>query len=87
MLYLYRENLSKSEQNSPQTGEVTGGAQFAAAAKLKDGDTATFKARDFNLTAKFRLDSSLKGTVALAALNEDARNLGYNFKLVSAVKK
>ena len=87
VLYLYRENLSEREQNSPQTGEVTGGAQFAAAAKLKDGDIATFKARDFSLTAEFRLDSALKGTVALAALNEDARNLGYNFKLVSAVKK
>ena len=55
----------------------------AVVAKAKDGEILNLKAKDFNVRAKFRLDPTLKGTVAvLGAKNFD----GYAFKQVVVSK-
>lgn len=75
VLYLYHANEN--------LGRIFGGVQFGIVSKLKDGDEAEFSAPNFNLKAKFSLNSSIKGTVGLAAVE---RVLGYNFKLVRVAK-
>ena len=57
--------------------------QFGIVAKAKDGETLNLKAKDFSVSAKFRLDPTLKGTVAvLGTKNFD----GYAFKQVVVSK-
>ena len=53
--------------------------QFGIVAKAKDGDILQIKAKDFSVEAKFSLDPSLKGTVAILGTKEFN---GYAFKQV-----
>ena len=69
--------------NKNASDEIVGGVQFGIVAKAKDGETLNLKAKDFSASAKFRLDPTLKGTVAvLGAKNFD----GYAFKQVVVSK-
>ncbi|MHD0444693.1 hypothetical protein ACY2EV_29425, partial [Klebsiella pneumoniae] len=60
-----------------------GSASFAAAAKIKDGDEVSIKASGLDIVRKFRLDSMMKGTVAIF---KDSNIAGYNFKVVKISK-
>lgn len=66
-----------------ESGELVGSASFAAAAKIKDGDEVSIKARDLDITRKFRLDGLMKGTVGIF---NDANVDGYNFKVAKISK-
>ena len=55
-------NICKNLPNDPR---VVGSSQFAIAAKIKDGDKIRFKIDDLVIEKTFRVDDSLKGTVAL----------------------
>ena len=69
--------------NKNASDEIVGGVQFGIVAKAKDGEILNLKAKDFSVSAKFRLDPALKGTVALlGAKNFD----GYAFKQVVVSK-
>ena len=69
--------------NKNASDEIVGGVQFGIVAKAKDGEILNLKAKDFSVRAKFRLDPTLKGTVAvLGAKNFD----GYAFKQVVVSK-
>lgn len=69
--------------NKNASDEIVGGVQFGIVAKAKHGETLNLKAKDFSVSAKFRLDPTLKGTVALlGAKNFD----GYAFKQVVVSK-
>lgn len=48
-----------------QDRTLRGSAQFAAAARISDGDTIEISYGSVNITRKFKLDSDLKGTIAL----------------------
>ena len=63
--------------------EIVGGVQFGIVAKAKDGDMLELKAKDFSVKAKFKLDPSLKGTVAIFGAKEFD---GYAFKQVVVSK-
>ena len=67
---------------SDETKELIGSASFAAAAKVKDGDTVSVQANGTDVVAKFKLEPQMKGTVALCR----AKFSGYAFKLVKIVK-
>lgn len=67
---------------SDEMKELIGSASFAAAAKVKDGDIVSVQARGADITAKFKLEPQMKGTVALCR----AKFSGYAFKLVKIVK-
>ena len=67
---------------SDETKELIGSASFAAAAKVKDGDTVSVRANGTDVVAKFKLEPQMKGTVALCR----AKFSGYAFKLVKIVK-
>jgi len=69
--------------NKNASDEIVGGVQFGIVAKAKDGETLNLKAKDFSVSAKFRLDPSLKGTVALLGAKEFD---GYPFKQVVVSK-
>jgi len=62
--------------------ELIGSASFAAAAKVKDGDIVSVQAKDVEVRAKFKLESQMKGTVALCR----AKFSGYAFKLAKISK-
>ncbi|WP_200763327.1 NADH-quinone oxidoreductase subunit G [Nitrosophilus alvini] len=55
---------NKAHQLS-STGELTGSKQFAIAAKLQDGDKVIIRSRNGEMQRVFRIDTDLKGTVAL----------------------
>lgn len=63
--------------------EVVGGVQFSIVAKVKDGDEVTLSAPNLNAKRKFRLDSGMKGTIAIVGMSEFE---GYDFKLVKVSK-
>lgn len=65
------------------SGELVGSASFAAAAKIKDGDEVSIKASKLDIVRKFRLDSMMKGTVAIF---KDSNIAGYNFKVAKISK-
>ena len=69
--------------NKNASDEIVGGVQFGIVAKAKDGETLNLKAKDFSVSAKFRLDPSLKGTVAIVGVQEFD---GYAFKQVVVSK-
>ena len=69
--------------NKNASNEIVGGVQFGIVAKAKDGETLNLKAKDFSVSAKFRLDPALKGTVALLGTKEFD---GYAFKQVVVSK-
>ena len=49
----------------PKENELRGSAQFAIAAKIKDGDVVRIDLGDMQIERKFKLDEKLKGTVAI----------------------
>jgi len=49
----------------PKDGKVRGSYYFATAAKIKDGDTIKFNIDGLEIEKEFKLDESLKGTIAL----------------------
>ena len=63
--------------------EVVGGVQFSIVAKVKDGDEVMLSAPNFSVKRKFRLDSGMKGTIAIVGMSEFE---GYDFKLVKVSK-
>ena len=69
--------------NKNASDEIVGGVQFGIVAKAKDGETLNLKAKDFSVRAKFRLDPTLKGTVALLGAKKFD---GYAFKQVVVSK-
>ena len=69
--------------NKNASDEIVGGVQFGIVAKAKDGEILNLKAKDFSVSAKFRLDPALKGTVALLGAREFD---GYAFKQVVVSK-
>jgi hypothetical protein len=70
--------------NKNASDEIVGGVQFGIVAKAKDGEILNLKAKDFSVRAKFRLDPSLKGTVAVLGAKEFD---GYAFKQVVVGKE
>ncbi len=48
-----------------QEAVLVGSAQFAAAAKLKEGETITFEIDGIRFNRLFKIDTSMKGTIAL----------------------
>jgi len=48
-----------------QEAVLRGSAQFAAAAKLKEGDQITFEVDGVRFNRLFKIDTSMKGTIAL----------------------
>ena len=69
--------------NKNASDEIVGGVQFGIVAKAKDGEILNLKAKDFSVTAKFKLDHSLKGTVAIFGAKDCD---GYAFKQVVVSK-
>ena len=69
--------------NKNASDEIVGGVQFGIVAKAKDGEILNLKAKDFSVSAKFRLDPALKGTVAVFGAKEFD---GYAFKQVVVSK-
>ena len=69
--------------NKNASDEIVGGVQFGIVAKAKDGDMLYLKAKDFSVKAEFKLDHSLKGTVAIFGAKEFD---GYAFKQVVVSK-
>ena len=69
--------------NKNASDEIVGGVQFGIVAKAKDGEILNLKAKDFSVSAKFRLDPALKGTVAVLGVKEFD---GYAFKQVVVSK-
>ena len=63
--------------------EIVGGVQFSIVAKVKDGDEVMLSAPNFSVKRKFRLDSGMKGTIAIVGMSEFE---GYDFKLVKVSK-
>ena len=70
--------------NKNASDEIVGGVQFGIVAKAKDGEILNLKAKDFSVRAKFKLDPSLKGTVAVLGAKEFD---GYAFKQVVVGKE
>lgn len=63
--------------------ELVGSSSFAIAAKIKDGDEVKIKANGLDIERKFRLNSSMKGTVAIF---KHSQINGYNFKVAKISK-
>ena len=49
----------------PKDNEISGSKQFCAAAKIKDGDSISIEVKGVKIEKTFKLDQSLKGTIAL----------------------
>ncbi len=49
----------------PNKANLLGSQQFATASKLKDGDIVKFEINNIEFTRVFKIDTSLKGTIAL----------------------
>lgn len=70
---------------SKQTTNIRANSSWLAVAKVSDGDLITLKSNDgYCIKATVELDNSIKGTVALMAVDNLS---GYNFKLVKVVKE
>ena len=68
-----------------QNSEFIGGAYFCAVAKISDGDECEISTPNFTLRRKFRLDQSIKGTVAHLGFGGQSFD-GYNFELAKVSK-
>ncbi len=58
-------SFTGKSKNLPQEANLLGSAQFATAAKLRDGDTVEFTIGTTKFSRVFKIDTSLKGTIAL----------------------
>ena len=68
---------------------LRGSAQFAAAAKIGDGDKIQIEFKSATQERIFKLDTSLKGTVALVPAYDEAfgaLNEQYRFEKVKIMK-
>jgi NADH-quinone oxidoreductase subunit G len=66
-----------------------GSASFAAAARLSDGDEAVFEVAGETVRRIFKLDDTLKGTVALHPTFDLGLNVtsGYRFEQVNFMRE
>jgi NADH-quinone oxidoreductase subunit G len=77
---------AKTKQLEKDT-TLRGSAQFAAAARISDGDTIEISYGAVNITRKFKLDSDLKGTIALNPTFDYAVDAGkYRFEKSKIVR-
>jgi NADH-quinone oxidoreductase subunit G len=89
-LHHFNKNTAKSlllQSNN----SLKGSAGFAIAAKIKDGDTVNITYNGSTTTKKFKIDNTIKGTIALYptyddGLNNDLIPVGYRFKQVKILK-
>lgn len=89
-LHQFNPNTAKSLLLLSNNG-LRGSTSFATAAKIKDGDTVNITYNGKVTTKKFKLDSTIKGTIALYptyddGLNDDLIPYGYRFKQVQIQK-
>ena len=89
-LHHFNTNTAKSLQLQSNNA-LRGSTSFAVAAKIKDGDTINITYGEKTMTKKFKLDSTIKGTIALYptyadGLNDDLIPTGYRFKQVQIQK-
>jgi NADH-quinone oxidoreductase subunit F len=66
--------------------KLQGSSSFATAAKIKDGDTVNITYDGKTMTKDFKLDSTIKGTIALYPTHDDEFQIGYRFKQVKIEK-
>ncbi len=71
---------------SSSDGELLGSSQFAMAAKVSDGDVVTFTINSNEFSKPFKLDSSLKGTVAINSSDDLEILSSYRFKRIKINK-
>ena len=89
---LHQFNKNTAESLLLQTNKsLRGSSSFAMAAKIKDGDTVDITYDSKITTKKFKIDPSIRGTVALYptfddGLNDDLIPVGYRFKQVQIRK-
>ena len=74
----------RAEQLADEEAALLGSAQFAAAAKLKEGDRVKLNVHGCEMERVFRIDPDLKGTVALnptfdLGLREDLLSSNYRY--------
>ena len=89
-LHQFNHNTSKSLLLQTNNS-LRGSASFATAAKIKDGDTVNIKYNNQQTTKKFKIDTSIRGTVALYptfddGLSDDLIPTKYRFKQVKIEK-
>ena len=89
-LHHFNKNTAKSLQLQSNNG-LRGSSSFATAAKIKDGDTINITYNGKTMQKKFKIDSTIKGTIALYptyddGLNNDLVPTGYRFKQVQIEK-
>jgi len=89
---LHQFNTSTAKSLQLQSNDsLRGSASFATAAKIKDGDTVNIVYNNSITTKKFKIDTTIKGTIALYptyndGLNSDLIPQGYRFKQVQIQK-
>ena len=89
-LHQFNKSTAKSLQLQ-SNDSLRGSASFATAAKIKDGDTVNIVYNKNITTKKFKIDTTIKGTIALYptyndGLNDDLIPQGYRFKQVQIQK-
>lgn len=89
-LHQFNKSTAKSLQLQ-SNDSLRGSASFATAAKIKDGDTVNIVYNNIITTKKFKIDTTIKGTIALYptyndGLNDDLIPQGYRFKQVQIQK-
>ncbi len=70
---------------------LRGSLSFATAAKIEAGDKVSIEYDGFKTTRTFKIDKTIKGTIALYptfknGLNKDSIDIGYRFKKVKIAK-
>ena len=89
-LHQFNKSTAKSLQLQ-SNDSLRGSASFATAAKIKDGDTVNIVYNNSITTKKFKIDTTIKGTIALyptysSGLSSDLIPSGYRFKQVQIQK-
>ena len=89
-LHQFNHNTAKSLLLQTNKS-LRGSSSFAMAAKIRDGDTIDITYSGKTTTKKFKIDPTIKGTVALYptfddGLNDDLIPIGYRFKQVQIRK-
>jgi len=89
-LHHFNKNTAKSLQLQSNNG-LRGSSSFATAAKIKNGDIINIIYGGKTMMKKFKLDSTIKGTIALYptyddGLTDDKVPSGYRFKQVKIEK-
>ncbi|MBD3840339.1 MAG: (2Fe-2S)-binding protein [Campylobacterales bacterium] len=89
---LHQFNTNTAKSLKLQTDKsLRGSASFATAAKIKDGDQVSIIYNNKSVVRKFKVDKSIKGTIALCPtfdheLEDGAVTFGYRFKKVQIQK-